>query len=119
MKNLKKILSLMLALCIVISLLTVPVHAAYCCELSVDSIVQEAGKVVVNFTTNSTEDNRNIRIDVGRLFEKDGSLRSSQVAYEESVVSSGSQNNSVEFDSSLFISGEKYRVTVRYDRDCS
>ena len=60
MRKIKKLLSAIIVMAMVCCMITLPVQAAYCCTLSIDSIVQESDKVTVNYTIKSTEDDRKI-----------------------------------------------------------
>lgn len=119
MKKIKKLFSMLLIICISSAFLVAPAHAEFCCSLSIDSIEQTDGKVIVNFTSNSTEDNRIVKIGVSLRFEKYDQSMSYRIIESESIVSSGEQSNSAEIDCSKLIPGEKYEIRVSYKENCS
>ncbi len=111
----KKVTSLAIMMCMILTMLIIPVNAyEYCCELSIDSIDCQDEKVIVNFTTNSTEDDRSIQISINRRYRNAGY----RVYNEYITVPEGEQSVSREFDSSMFIDGEEYSISLEFEDRC-
>lgn len=112
----RKIVSMILLWCMIASLCVIPVHAdSYCCTLSVDSVVCQNGKVTVNYTTYSAEADR--EVEIGVMWERNGN--GTRILREDITVPAGEYSDFIEFDDVNFISGQSYRIDMRFKNRCA
>ncbi|MBR5157022.1 MAG: hypothetical protein IKW59_04555 [Clostridia bacterium] len=104
----KKVISLTLMLCMMASLLIIPVHAAECCHPGIESIVQNAENIVVNWNLQASTDNKSLDI---RIWHS-STTHWSYSAKKTIDLSETETLDSAEFDNSLFLKGETYYVAI-------
>ncbi len=116
MKNIKKMLALMLVLCLTSCLLVIPASADTCCTVSIASVEQASDKLTVNWYAESGMGERTARVRIYHQVDNSGSMITEQ---SYTISSSESTAMVTEFDSANFITGEQYSVSISYDGYCS
>ena len=103
MKKSNSILSLMLVLCMAVSLFTVPVHADVCCSIGIDRVEQDSEKVTVYWNAKVGSEERLAEVGIYRANDSTGTKVTGQYY---TITNTDIADFVTEFDISTFLKDE-------------
>ena len=104
----KKVWSLIIALCMTISLFSIPVFADTCCDIGIENFVQDSEKVTVYWTAKASVE-RFANVGIYRAYDTSGT----KITGKDYTISNTEYADFVtEFDISTFLKGETYEIHI-------
>ena len=121
MQKVKKLLSLMLIMCMLFSFFVVDVHADTCCYIGITDIRQSQAddKLYIDFYDISYLPGRSISVSLEHVYTVNGEERTETVYSDYGIiVPEDVSSSTIDVDGSNFIKGEQYRVAMYYSDYC-